>query len=404
MTRLVVAATIVTMLATGCRGDRAPADEPATTSAATRGAVPLRSVVPPLPQSPDGAQELVALDLEIERARSAEDDEAFIKALSRRAMLRGRHEDFRIALARSEAWTHHDRKNPRAWVALIASKTQAHDFAMADLRLEDLKPLTRDPSEWEPLAATLFEARGKPELARDYRERTAKVHPTPANLTNLAANLAMRGKLDDAIAMIPRAAAAVHDPSPVLIAWLLVQWGRLYLQNGEPAAARELFAEAHKRLPGYVDATVQLATAIRATGGDPGDLVTSALVAEPHHPELLALAGRPVDAHAAWTAYLKYPLTAAFADHAARFYLGPGRDPSKALTFAFHNHFNRNTVESRALVVEATLANAMWKDACKLATPLATGTRAHQFLAWRAFTACGQPAEAAQLAQTLGIR
>jgi tetratricopeptide (TPR) repeat protein len=398
---------MVTMLAGGCRGDRAPAGgtEPtATTPRHAAGATTPRTIVLALPQSPDGAQELVALDLQITQGRTANDPEALIPALSRRAMLRGRHEDFREALARSLAWTHDDNQNPHAWAVRISILTQAHQFSQADRAFADLEPLAHDPSEWEPLAATLFEARGTPERARDYRERAATIHPTAGNLTHLAANLAMRGQLDEAIAMIPRAAAALRDPSPVLVAWLLVQWGRLYVQRGEPAAARQLFEEAHRRMPGYVEATVQLGAAIRATGGDPREVAAAALAAEPQHPELLALAGRTADAHQAWAVYLTYPLEEAFADHAARFYLGAGRDPGKALRLAATNFTNRQTIEARSLLVEARLTNAMWKEACHDAQPLATGTRTQQFLAWRAFTACSQTAEADRLAQTLGIR
>jgi len=395
MWRGVVAAALVI----GCRDSPAP-----PTGEPPPPMTPVPSIVPALPQSPDGAQELVALDLQIEQARAAPDPEALLGALSRRAMLRGRHDDFREALERSRAWTAEDANNPRAWAMRIAILIQAHQFTEAELRLDDFKRLARDPSEWEPPAATLDEARGNPEGARVVRERAAELHPTAANLTNLAANLAMRGQLDGAIALIPRAAAALRDPSPVLVAWLLVQWGRLYVQKGEPAAARQLFAEAHARMPGYVDATVQLATAIRATGGDPTALAAGALAAEPHHPELLALAGRTADAAEAWTTYLQSPLDHAFADHAARFYLGPGSAPAKALGLATSNFLNRQTLDARALLVEAELANTLAKSACDRAEPLATGSRAHQFLAWRAYAACGQTAEADRLARTLGIR
>ncbi len=393
MWRGVVAAALLI----GCRGEPAP----------TRRAEPapvVRSAVPPLPQSPDGAQELVALDLQIEQARTADDREALIAALARRAMLRGRHADLREALAQAQAWISVDKKHPRAWAAWIGITTQAHQFAEADRSFDDLKPLVQDPSEWEPLAATLFEAQGKPDLAHEYRERTATNHPSSTNLTALAANLAMRGRLDDAIALIPAAAAALRDPSPVLVAWLLVQWGRLHVQNGELAAARQLVEEAHRRMPGYVEATVQLATLVRATGGDPGELVTAALVAEPGNPELLALAGQAPQAHAAWQAYLQYPLEEAFADHAARFYLGAGREPARALELASRNFVNRPTTEARSLLVEAQLANALPAEACATSTPLASSTRADQFLAWRAFTVCGQTVEANRLAKTLGIR
>jgi len=387
---------VAVALLIGCRGEPAPAPrvEPAPV---------VSSVVPALPQSPDGAQELVALDLQIEQARAANDREALIGALSRRAMLRGRHQDLRDALLHAFEWRAAEPKNRRALSVWIATLLQTHQFSEAEARVGDLQLVAEDPSEWEPAVATLAEVRGKPELARAYRERTAATHPTPAHLTALAANLALRGQLDEAIAMIPRAAAALRDPSPVLISWLLVQWSRFHVQKGELAAARQLLEEAHRRLPGYVDATVQLATTMRATAGDPGELLAAALATERFHPELLALAGRTADAHQEWTIALGYPLENAYADHAARFYLGAGSDPERARRLAATNFVNRPTLDARALLVETELARGKPQFACEQSAPLTTGTRAHQFLAWRAFTACGQTAEAGRLAQTLGI-
>ena len=96
-------------------------------------------------------------------------------------------------------------------------------------------------------------------------------------------------------------------------------------------------------------------------------------------------------------------LPEAFADHAARFYLAAGADPARALELARANLANRTTAEARALVVEAALAANQPATACEVAAALASGTRAQQFLAWRAFGACGRAAEAAALARRLGI-
>jgi hypothetical protein len=131
--------------------------------------------------------------------------------------------------------------------------------------------------------------------------------------------------------------------------------------------------------------------------------MVAAALADDHHPELLALAGKIDEAKRAWERYVEgFPK--AFAGHAARFYLGPGHDPARAFELARIDHANRDTVEARLLVVEAALAAGAAGAACELAPPLARGTRAHQFLAWRAFTACQRTGEAQTLASHLGIR
>jgi tetratricopeptide (TPR) repeat protein len=230
-------------------------------------------------------------------------------------------------------------------------------------------------------------------MARDY--------PAPATLTQWAASLAAAGQYQDALAVMQRVPATIHDNPPELLAWILFEWGRIYELGGEPAAARQFYEAARARLP-ILEATVHLAHMMAATAGDPSALVAAAL-ADDHHPELLALAGQIDEAKRAWERYVEV-LPKAFADHAARFYLGPGHDPARAFELARIDHANRDTVEARLLVVEAALAAGESGPACELASPLAQSTRAHQFLAWRAFTACQRTSEAQTLASHLGIR
>src|SRR5262249_11985825 len=127
-----------------------------------------------------------------------------------------------------------------------------------------------------------------------------------------------------------------------------------------------------------------------------------------HHPAVLELAaqlglGSVDDARAAWERYVT-ALPLAFADHAARFYLGIGRDPQRALALAKTNFANRPSTEARALLVKAALAAGATVDACTAATPLANApTRAARFQAWLALGACGRRDEAAQVAAVLGL-
>lgn len=392
MWRALVAAALVL----GC--GREPRERPRTDDPIA----PVASVVPVLPRSPDGLEELRALDREIDLADRADADERLIAALLRRSSVRGGLQDYEEAVWLSAAWLARAPRDPAALKTRVTALTRVHQFTMAREALERFEAVAIDPNDVAALRATLDEATGHPERAAAYREQTAMTWPHPSNLTMRAANLALQGKTTAAIAEIPRAAAAVRDNSPLLVAWLLFQWGRLYELDGQHAAARQLFEAAHARLPGYVDATVHLAAAIAATGGDPRTLVTDAL-AHGRHPELLALAGLIDEAKVAWERYLT-ALPEAFADHGARFYLGAGGDPARALVLARANLANRDTLEARSLVVDAALAAHQASVACEVVAPLRQGARRYQLVAWRALSACGRPTDAAELARTLGIQ
>jgi len=295
--------------------------------------------------------------------------------------------------------------------ARVRVLSRVHRFADARRALARLKLRAHDPDEWTDLETTLDEATGALDRSAPVRAHAAKVWPNPTNLTLYAASLALAGHFDEALATMARAAAAIHDNATELVAWLVFQWGRIYEQKGEPAAAREFFAVAHARLPRYLEATSHLARAMIATGDRDGArrVVDSALAAD-DHPELLALGaalGRTAlaaRARAEWERYVA-ALPEAFADHAARFYLDVGNDPARALALAKLNLANRDTHEARALVVEAALAAGDTATACTTADKLVdpAALRAQRFIAWRAFSTCGRKAEAERLARELGI-
>jgi hypothetical protein len=212
---------------------------------------------------------------------------------------------------------------------------------------------------------------------------------------------------------VPRAAAALHDNSALLYGWLLFQWGRIYELSGNLGAARQFYAASCTRLPGYVEATAHLAQTALGTGDreTATHVIKDALATSPpHHPALVELGAQlglvtAPEARAAWDRYVA-ALPLAFADHAARFYLGVGADPHRALELAQQNLANRDVPEARALVVEAALAATDEAAACAAAAPLAVAPlRAHRFMAWRALSrpACKAGDVADRLAKDLGI-
>lgn len=396
MNRILLAVALVL----GCRGEQKSKvkDDAAPTRAAS-----VVSAIPKLPESPDGVAELHSIDAGITRHSGEPVGGELTSLLIGRAAITQQVDDYVAALARSEEWLARYPAAPAPLKTRVLALSRVHRFADARVVLARLAPL--DPEEARDLAAMIDEATGHPELAAPVREQTAKILVNPQTLTTLAANLALRGKLDAAFALIPKAVAAAHDNSPITFSWLYFQWGRLYEQAGQMAMARDLFAEARRRMPGYLEATVHLAQTMTATGQDPTALLADALRTN-QHPELLALAGKTAEAKAGWERYLT-ALPEAFSDHAARFYLGPGADPARALALAKANLANRDTTEARSLAAEAALAAGDPAEACRLVEPLldpARGAlRAQQFTAWRALSACGRKTDADRVAASLGI-
>jgi tetratricopeptide (TPR) repeat protein len=398
---------VVVALVTACHGGHARHDDAGPAGSAS----PVSELVPRLPPSPDPREEIEGIDVRVGRLRSQPREVGvFLATLLERASIRGDLEDYQEAIARSAKWVEEAPGDAAAWRARVQVLTRVHQFAGARAALEKWKKLARDPSEWQDTAATLDEATGHLERSQPVRDEIAKTYPSTINLVLRAGGLGVAGRLDEALALMPKAAAALHDNSPELLTWIYFQWGRLYELKGEMASAREFFAAARQRLP-TLEATTHLAQATAASGDEPGARkVVDEALAKNRNPELLGLAaqlGHPelvAEARTAWERYVA-ALPEAFADHAARFYLAAGKDPTRALELAKKNLANRDTHEARALVVEAALAAGDGKTACEAAEPLIAsgGLRSERFAAWKALSACGRKDEADRLARELGI-
>jgi tetratricopeptide (TPR) repeat protein len=404
-------AIVAIALLAACRGGHHPAAHRDDAGAAGH------FLVPKLPMSEDPASALGRVDGEVALYRKRGDTQDLIGALLESTKVHGRLEDFQEALAVSAGFLEHATGNAiaDAWRARTRVLTAVHRFADARAALEHVKASALNDTEWRDLAAAIDEASGHLERSAPIRERIAHEWGSPANLTALAGSLAAQGKLDEALAVMPKAAANVRDNSPALLAYILFQWGRIYELRGEPAAARELYSSARTRLP-TLEETTHLAQAMIATGDSAGakKLVDGELAAG-RHPELVALAAQlepdaaareklVAEARSEWERYVA-ALPEAFSDHAARFYLGVGANPARAAELAKQNLANRDTLEARALAVEALVAAHDPAGACELVAPLADARaiRAQRFIAWRALAACGRTADAERLAGELGI-
>lgn len=348
------------------------------------------SVVPKMPYTDDGTEALRVLDKQIETKRGNDR----VSLLLARASIRGALDDYTAALAESAALVKKAPKDFSAWKLRVDALTRVHKFKEARAALEEYGKHVDKSYLVEPLAS-IDDGEGNTDAALAAR---ATLGDEPGPLTVYAGTLAEVDRYHDALALLPKATTNLRYNTPEFINWLLFQWGRVYEQKGELAAARDFYQEAHKRLPGSVETLEHLALTLIATGdaAKARNLVTGET-----HPSLLAIAGDP-RAAAEWDRYVA-ALPEAFSDHAARFYLPT--NPKRALELARTDFANRPArLASRALVVEAALAAGDPAAACEVVDPLVTAPlHAHRFLAWKALSACGRKADADKLAAELKI-
>jgi tetratricopeptide (TPR) repeat protein len=192
--------------------------------------------------------------------------------------------------------------------------------------------------------------------------------------------MAEEGKFDEAAKLYAQARAAYRDVSPFPVAWLEFQEGLLWESAGNMERAGQSWAAAHLRLPAYSAAATHLAEVEAAAGRtEKAIALLRPVVERSDDPEyqaqlagLLRGAGKEAEAQQLlakakagfehWTT--RHPQ--AFADHAARFWLGIGADPKKALALAETNLTARRNVEALELYSEAVKAADAKAQGCKM--------------------------------------
>jgi hypothetical protein len=156
------------------------------------------------------------------------------------------------------------------------------------------------------------------------------------------------------------------------------QQGLMWERQGDTTRARTWFETAHRRLPGYVAAASHLAAVVPSMDEaisllepfadsedpEPAAQLAQLLRLKRDGVRAEALVSRVRTAYEALTA--RHP--EAFADHAARFWLGAGNDPARALVWATRNAGWRTTPASYQLLMEAALAANDTPIACRAAT------------------------------------
>jgi tetratricopeptide (TPR) repeat protein len=334
---------------------------------------------------------------------------SLIPLLATRAQFLGRVEDYDVAAGHADTLVRARPKDGGAYLARAAVRSSLHLFELAIADLDEAQKLGVPAAKVDPARAITLHAMGRTKEALALQERLVANDPSMGNLGALALMVGDQGKHEEADALFERAPASYRDVSPFPVAWLDFQRGQMWERAGQATQARGFYEAAVARLPAYATAQAHLAGLQAAQGDREGAIARLRQVTKSaSDPEfvgqlagLLQEVGRAdeaaslkVRAQAEFERLLeKHP--EAFSDHAARFYLGAGGDPPRALKLARLNLDNRTTPEAFDLALTAALEAKDSAAACDFAdrtrgklSPLPTPHL--EFLTQKADTACGR--------------
>ncbi|HSO38310.1 MAG TPA: hypothetical protein VLT33_37535, partial [Labilithrix sp.] len=303
-----------------------------------------------------------------------------VDLLLTRGQFLGTIADYERASEIAESLVREAPARPDAWTARASTNATWHRF---DAALADLQAAEKAGSKPESLRgsrSSIFAATGR-------LDEAWTMAPSDGSLAGDSTALAVRGllagelgRLADAEGDLKAARKRYPDVSPLPLAWMDALQAALYEKNGDRTKARAYYTRANRILPLYARAAAHLAsyeTAQRAVA------ILEPVAKRSDDPEVhaqlgdaLRRVGRTAESQAELTkARERYDalLVAhreAFADHAARFWLGAGGDPARALPLAAENAKLRNTDEALSLWLEAAQATQDAPATCEAARAL----------------------------------
>jgi tetratricopeptide (TPR) repeat protein len=416
MNPLYLMAIALALVWTGCTplGHDFPASKGAgTPAAAAKGPASALAHAPLSPDelaTTDGALALANLDAEIRGLGRAVTQHPSIERmallaedLAARGQYLGRLSDYEQAETLADEAVAHFGDAGQAYQMRAKVRAVYHRFADALSDLDRAHALGVPESALAGTRAGVLQALGRYAEALAIRHDASSRKPELAPLGNEASVLAEQGEFEKAEQLFVAAEHNYHDVSPFPLAWLWFQQGSMWEKRGELARARALFEAASARVPGYAHAASHLASlvpaaraiellqAISQSSDDPEYRAQLGVLLKENGRSalgeaMIAAAGRTYD-----DLTLRHP--PAFADHAARFWLGPGADAAKALTWARAAAEARPTRDSWTLLIDCALSAHDAGAACAGAARAVSQqpvTSALHLLAARAFDDCGQ--------------
>jgi tetratricopeptide (TPR) repeat protein len=337
---------------------------------------------------------------------------SLVPLLEARAQFLGRVEDYDRAAKYADDLVGKAPRDGNAYLARAGVRSSLHLFQLALADLDEAQKLKHQPGKVEPARAMTLHAMGRAKEALTLQRVLVEHDPSMGNLGALAVMLGDQGKRDEADALFEKAISAYRDVSPFPVAWIEFQRGQMWERAGQTTKARGFYEAAVARLPGYATAEAHLAGLQAAQGDREGAIVRlRQVVRSSSDPEFAGQLAALLDetghadegllfkerARSGFEALLsRHP--EAFSDHAARFFLGAGADPKRALELAQVNLANRTTPEAFDLALTAALEAKDSAAACAVAerarstlSPLPTPHL--EFLVGKADEACGRAAK-----------
>jgi tetratricopeptide (TPR) repeat protein len=337
---------------------------------------------------------------------------SLIQLLTTRGQFFGRLADYDRAAELAVELVQLRPNDAQSYLTRASTRSTLHRFAEALADLDKAAQLGARGERVEAPRATILLALGREDDALALRKQLADARADISSLGLLAAVHAERGDTDEAERLFIEAQYHYRDVSPFVVSWLYFQHGLMEQRLGRLSTARDLFQAAHDRLPAYAPAGSHLAAVLALTGARETALaILRPLVESSDDPEyggqlaqLLVDAGLKEESRSVLsTAMRRYDELVkrhpeAFADHAARFWLGPGGDAKRALGLAQRNLSERKTRDAYQLVVECAVAARAFPLACTAAEAglaLPRPSPSLRLAASRAFEGCGKRERAA---------
>ena len=295
-----------------------------------------------------------------------------IDLLILRGHVLGRIADYERAAALAEQLVREAPADGSAFLARARTRATFHRFAEALTDLDAAERLGADRAALQAERAAILQALGRYDDALAFRRNAAERRPDFATLGALAGLQAERGEVVEAERLFAEARRRYQSVSPFPLAMLDFQRGLMWLEQGDLHTARLWFEAAQRRVPTYAPALGHLAEVDAALGEREAAIARlRPLAASSDDPEyaaqlagVLSEAGQAQEAHQ-WRAkaaarydelIARHP--AAFADHAAEFWLTIGANRGRALHLAHQNFAIRQTARAYALLQRASLATA----------------------------------------------
>jgi tetratricopeptide (TPR) repeat protein len=326
----------------------------------------------------EGVLALVNLEAQIDgqerRAAAGELDVSgkaeFIELVALRGHVLGCIADYEWAERLAEQLVSDAPSDGVAFLARARARGTFHRFTDALTDLDEAQRLGADTMVLDTERAAILQAIGQYEQAliifRDAAARRADFN----SLGALATHYAERGASADAEHFFNESRKHYRGVSPFPLALLEFRHALMWLAQGELHRARTWLGTAHSRLPAYAPAQGHLAEVEAALGDNDSAIARlRPLTISSDDPDYAAQLARILDdlgrveealewRNKAATRYEELIAShpAAFADHAAEFWLEAGADPARACTLARVNLANRQTLRAFELAYSSAVA------------------------------------------------